>query len=58
MAIADPLDEALAALGVELITPRRCNRKKPKTQDSRPLRRYKRRWKVERLFAWLGTSAV
>ena len=26
---------------------------KPKTQDGRPLRRYKRRWKVERLFAWL-----
>jgi transposase len=25
-----------------------------KTQDGRPLRRYKRRWKVERLFAWLG----
>ena len=22
-------------------------------QDGRPLRRYKRRWKVERLFAWL-----
>ncbi len=25
-----------------------------KTQDGRKLRRYKRRWKVERLFAWLG----
>ena len=23
------------------------------TQDGRPLRRYRRRWKVERLFAWL-----
>jgi len=52
---ADPLDEALAALGVEMIAPHRRNRKKPKTQDGRPLRRYKRRWKVERLFAWLGT---
>ncbi|MCA1638433.1 MAG: transposase, partial [Acidobacteria bacterium] len=29
------------------------NRKKPKTQDGRSLRRYKRRWKVERFFAWL-----
>lgn len=29
------------------------NRKRPKTQDGRKLRRYKRRWKVERLFAWL-----
>jgi transposase len=25
-----------------------------KTQNGRPLRRYRRRWKVERLFAWLG----
>ncbi len=24
-----------------------------KTQDGRPLRRYRRRWKIERLFAWL-----
>jgi transposase len=23
------------------------------TQDGRPLRRYRRRWKIERLFAWL-----
>lgn len=23
------------------------------TQDGRPLRRYKRRWKIERLYAWL-----
>jgi transposase len=29
------------------------NRKKPATQDGRPLRRYHRRYKVERLFAWL-----
>src|SRR5690606_41907716 len=28
-------------------------RSKVKTQDGRQLRRYKRRWKVERLFAWL-----
>ncbi|MDC0744860.1 recombinase zinc beta ribbon domain-containing protein [Polyangium sp. rjm3] len=26
-------------------------------QDLRPLRRYKRRWKVERLFAWLQSSS-
>ena len=51
---ADPLDAGLAQLGVEMIAPHRRNRKKPKTQDGRPLRRYKRRWKVERLFAWLG----
>lgn len=27
---------------------------RPKTQDGRPSRRYRRRWKIERLFAWLG----
>ena len=25
------------------------------TPDGRSLRRYRRRWKIERLFAWLGT---
>jgi transposase len=50
---SDPLDEHLAEQGIELIAPHRANRRKPKTQDGRPLRRYKRRWKVERLFAWL-----
>lgn len=38
---------------VELIAPHRRNRKR-KTQDGRPLRRYRRRWKVERFFAWLN----
>jgi transposase len=51
---ADPLDGELARLGIEMIAPHRRNRKKPKTQDGRPLRRYRRRWKIERLFAWLG----
>jgi transposase len=51
---ADPLDAELAKLDVEMIAPHRRNRKKPKTQDGRPLRRYKRWWKIERLFAWLG----
>jgi transposase len=50
---SDPLDERLAKRSIELIAPHRSNRKKPKTQDGRPLRRYKRRWKVARLFAWL-----
>jgi transposase len=51
---ADPLDDALADLGIEMIAPHRRGRKRPKTQDGRPLRRYRRRWKIERLFAWLG----
>ena len=50
----DPLDEKLAADDIELIAPHKSNRVKPATQDGRKLRRYKRRWKVERLFAWLN----
>jgi transposase len=51
---SDQLDEKLLKKhGVELIAPHRHGRKKPKTQDGRNLRRYQRRWKVERLFAWL-----
>ena len=49
---SDPLDTELAALGIEMIAPNRKNRKH-KTQDGRPLRRYRRRWKVERTIAWL-----
>jgi len=50
---SDRLDRELAAQGVELIAPHRYNRSKPITQDGRALRRYKRRWRIERLFAWL-----
>ena len=49
---SDQLDAELAQRGIELIAPHRRDRKR-KTQDGRPLRRYRRRWKVERLFAWL-----
>jgi transposase len=51
---SDPLRERLARRGIELVCPHRINRIKPPTQDGRKLRRYKRRWKMERLFAWLG----
>ncbi|MDT5059973.1 MAG: hypothetical protein QOH63_432 [Acidobacteriota bacterium] len=50
---SDPLDKELRAQEVELIAPHKSNRKKARTQDGRCLRRYKRRWKAERLFAWL-----
>jgi transposase len=51
---SDPLAERLwEERGIALIAPHRKNRTRPPTQDGRPLRRYKRRWKVERLFAWL-----
>lgn len=47
------LDATLLAEGIEMIAPHHP-RRNVKTQDGRPLRRYKRRWKIERLFAWLG----
>jgi len=49
---SDKLDEQLREQGVELIAPHRSNRKL-KTQDGRKLRRYARRWIVERFFAWM-----
>ena len=49
---SDQLDGELNTFGIELISPHRSNRKN-KTQDLRRLRRYRRRWKIERLFAWL-----
>jgi transposase len=51
---SDPLRARLKRRGIELIVPHRRNRKKPKTQDGRKLRRYRRRWKVERTLAWFG----
>ena len=51
---SDPLRARLRRRGVELVCPHRANRVKPPTQDGRKLRRYRRRWKVERTFAWLG----
>ena len=51
---SDKLDEQLLKeRGVEMAAPHRKGRKKPKTQDGRKLRPYRRRRKVERLFAWL-----
>ena len=50
---SDPMDQRLAVQGIELIAPHRANRSRSPSQDGRTLRRYRRRWKVERLFAWL-----
>jgi len=51
---SDKLDERLAQeRGVEMIAPHKDNRRKSVTQDGRPLRRFRKRWKVERFFAWL-----
>ena len=51
---SDPLRRRLQQRNIELVCPHRKNRRKAPTQDGRCLRRYRRRWKVERTFAWLG----
>ena len=49
---SDRLDARLReAYHIELIAPNR--RRRGRTQDGRALRRYRRRWLVERVFAWL-----
>jgi transposase len=49
---SDRLDAELRFYGIEVIAPHRRNRRNS-TQDRRRLKRYRRRWKIERLFAWL-----
>jgi transposase len=51
---SDRLRLTMEERGIDLIVPHRKNRKRPKIQDGRKLRRYRRRWKIERLIAWLG----
>ncbi len=61
MAIADrhglPIACSIASASphdrIQLIAPHKYNRRRKNTQDGRELRRYCRRWKIERLFAWL-----
>jgi len=50
---SDPLRKRLKMSGTELIAPHRSNRVKPPKQDGRKLRRYRRRWKIERTNAWI-----
>jgi transposase len=51
---SDPLDAQIRErFGVQLVAPHNSTRSKAPTQDGRVLRRYRRRWKIERLFAWL-----
>jgi transposase len=49
---SDPLRACLKRRGIELIVPHRHGRRRAATQDGRKLRRYRRRWKVERTFSW------
>lgn len=50
---SDPLDEELAEKGIEVIAPHKTNRVRPTTQDGRAFRRYRKRWKIERMNSWL-----
>ncbi len=49
---SDPLDAELANSGVDMIAPHNPTRRRL-TQDMRKMRRYRRRWRIERLFAWM-----
>jgi transposase len=51
---SDPLRTRLRRRGIELICPHKKNRVRPATQDGRALRRYRRRWVIERTIGWLG----
>jgi transposase len=53
---SDPLDRHLREqYDIEMIAAHRPHRRAI-TQDGRPLRRTRRRWKIERLFAWFHNS--
>jgi transposase len=51
---SDPLRQRLKKRGIELIAPYRENNRQRRYEDGRKLRRYKRRWIVERTNSWLG----
>ena len=49
----DPLRDDLEVQGFRLIAPHRKDRTKPTRNDGRRMRRYRRRFVVERTFAWV-----
>lgn len=50
---SDPLRDDVEADGLVPVIPHRTNRVKPSRNDGRRLRRYRRRWTIERTNAWL-----
>lgn len=50
---SDPMRQRLKKRGIDLIVPYRRNSVLRRYDDGRKLRRYRRRWKVERAIAWL-----
>jgi transposase len=51
---SDPLRQRLARRGIHLVSPHRRNRRNYRELHPVSRERYRRRWKVERTFAWLG----
>jgi transposase len=52
---SNKLDAALAKRGIDMSAPHHPTHT-TKTQDNRKLRRYRKRWMIERVFAWLMRS--
>jgi transposase len=50
---SDGLREQLLEQEIILLSPHRAGRIRPAWNDQRRMRRYRKRWKMERLFAWL-----
>jgi transposase len=50
---SDPLRDDLSTEGIELLSPHRRNRTKSSRNDGRKMRRYARRYVIERTNAWL-----
>jgi transposase len=51
---SDKFRDRIAARGIDPVIPYRWWARQRRYDDGRKLRRYKRRWQIERLFAWLG----
>ena len=51
---SDPFRDRIKARGIDPIVPYRKRAVSRRYDDKRKLRRYKSRWVIERLFAWLG----
>ena len=51
---SDGLRRNLHRRGIQWICPHRKNRRSASMKNGRALRRYRKRWKIERTFAWLG----
>ena len=52
---SNPLRALLVSRDIEPIIPKRRNNRKATHQDGRKLRRYRRRWIIERTNSWLQT---